>query len=60
LELVINRIDKDSVKGYLSEPKYKSTEQAAAPAAPPTSAAVTLPAPSAPGSNLEHRPAGSQ
>ena len=33
LELVINRIDKDSVHGYVSEPKYQSTEQAAAPAA---------------------------
>ena len=38
LELVINRIDKDSVKGYVSEPKYRSTEQAATPATPPTAA----------------------
>ena len=34
LELVINRIDKDSVKGYVSEPKVRSKEQAAAPATP--------------------------
>jgi hypothetical protein len=60
LELVINRIDKNSVKGYLSEPKYRSKEQAAAPATPTTAAAVTLPAPSAPGSNLEHRQEGQQ
>ena len=36
LELVINRIDKDSVQGYVSEPKYRSTEKAAAPATPAT------------------------
>ena len=34
LELVINRIDKDAVKGYLSEPKYKTQ-----PAAPSSAAA---------------------
>ena len=60
LELVINRIDKDSVKGYLSEPKYRPKEQAAAMASPTTSAAVTLPAPAAQGNNLEHRQAGPQ
>jgi hypothetical protein len=60
LELVINRIDKDSVKGYLSEPKYRSKEQAAATATPTTTAAVTLPAPAAQASNLEHRQAGPQ
>ena len=60
LELVINRIDKDSVKGYLSEPKYRSKEQASATATPTTSAAVTLPAPGAQGNSLEHRQAGPQ
>ncbi len=61
LELVINHIDKDSVKGYVSEPKYKSTEQATAPTpSTTTSAAVTLPAPAAPSVSLEHRQAGSQ
>jgi len=48
LELVINRIDKDSVHGYVSEPKYRSPEQTAVPAPPPTSASVNPPAPVAP------------
>lgn len=73
LELVINRIDKDTVKGYLSEPKYKTPVQTAAPssaatavtptapaASPTTSAAVTPPAPPSPDANLEHRPTGQQ
>jgi uncharacterized protein YlxW (UPF0749 family) len=55
LEVVINRIDKDSVHGYVSEPKYRSTEQAATPAAPSTSAAVNPPAPATPGPQLQHR-----
>jgi hypothetical protein len=29
LELVVNRIDKDHIKGYLSEPKFKKSELAA-------------------------------
>ena len=59
LELVINRIDKDSVHGYVSEPKYRSTEQAAAPAsAPATTASVNPPAPAAPDVKLEHREDG--
>ncbi len=29
LELVVNQINKDQVKGYVSEPKYKQSEQAA-------------------------------
>jgi hypothetical protein len=71
LEIVINSIDKDSIKGYVSEPKYRATQHAAspaapaaapsasaAPAAPTTSAAVTLPTPDNPGSDLQHRPAG--
>jgi hypothetical protein len=53
LEVVINRIDKDSVHGYVSEPKYRSTERTAAAAAVSApsakSASVNLPAaPSAP------------
>jgi hypothetical protein len=65
LELVINRIDKNAVKGYLSEPKYKTPLQNATPtataaptAAPTTSAAVTTP--STPESSLEHRPTAQQ
>ena len=56
LELVINRIDKDSVHGYVSEPKNRSTtEQAATPAAAPaTAASVNTPAPAAPDAKLEH------
>jgi hypothetical protein len=71
LEIVINRIDKDTIKGYVSEPKYRATEHAASaaattPAAPATasaptaSAAVTLPTPANPGTDLEHRPASAQ
>jgi hypothetical protein len=56
LELVINGIDKDSVHGYVSEPKYRSTEQAAAPGLPPTTASVNPPAPAATDPKLEHRP----
>jgi len=58
LELVINRIGKDSVHGYVSEPKYRSTEQAAAPAPPATAASVNPPAPAAPGIKLERREEG--
>lgn len=35
LELVVNRIDKDQVQGYLSEPKFKKSELAAASASGP-------------------------
>ena len=58
LELVINRIDKDSVHGYVSEPKYQSTEKAAAPAPSPTAASVNPPAPAASEVKLEHRADG--
>jgi hypothetical protein len=58
LELVINRIDKDSVHGYVSEPKYRSTEQAAAPVPSTTSASVNPPAPAAPEIKLERREEG--
>ncbi len=63
IELVINRIDKDSIKGYVSEPKYHAPRQAAAPAAAPaTTAAVTVPAPApaSPDATLEHRQSSSQ
>ena len=55
LELVINRIDKDSVKGYVSEPKVRSNEQAAIASTPTTTAAVNPPASTAPEAKLEHR-----
>ena len=58
LELVINRIDKDSVHGYLSEPKYRSTLRAAAPAPDPSAASVTTPTPAAQDVKLEHREEG--
>ena len=38
LQLVINSIGKDDVRGYVSEPKYKSTEMAATATAPVGSA----------------------
>jgi hypothetical protein len=55
LELVINRIDVDTVHGYVSEPKYRSTEQAAGPVSQPTSASVNPPASSDSEVKLEHR-----
>jgi len=55
LEVVINHIDKDSVQGYVSEPKYRATEQAATPAPAPTTAAANPPAPTAPDVKLQHR-----
>jgi len=64
VEVVINHIDKDAIHGYVSEPKYRSTEQAStasvSPAAPnATSAAVTSSPDPAPASEvkLEHRDA---
>jgi len=58
LELVINRIDRDSVQGYVSEPKYRSTEQAAAPAPSSTGASANLPTAAAPDVKLVHRDEG--
>ncbi|MGA2984209.1 MAG: hypothetical protein ABSG32_10350 [Terriglobia bacterium] len=56
LELVINRIDVDSVHGYVSEAKYRSTEQAAGSVTQqPTSASVNPPAPAGAEVKLEHR-----
>lgn len=47
LEVVINHIDRDSIQGYVSEPKYRST-----PASTSASASVTPPTATPP---LEHR-----
>jgi hypothetical protein len=58
LELVINRIDTNAVHGYVSEPKYRSTEKAVAPAPPPTAASVNPPPPAASEVKLEHREDG--
>jgi outer membrane murein-binding lipoprotein Lpp len=58
LELVINHIDNDSVQGYVSEPKYRSPQQAAAPAPPATAASVNPPIPAAQDPKLEHRQDG--
>ncbi len=57
LEVVINHMDKNSVQGYVSEPKFKSTEQAAAPATPATVAATNPAAAPAPATDpkLAHR-----
>lgn len=58
LQLVVNRIEKNQVQGYVSEPKYKPTEAAAsAPAAAPSQTAATT-APT--GVNLARRPDTSQ
>jgi hypothetical protein len=31
VQLVVNRIDKDQIRGYVSEPKHKNTELASGP-----------------------------
>lgn len=46
VEVIVNHIDKDSIGGYVSEPKYRPTQHNAAtaeavPVAPPPAAAVT-------------------
>jgi hypothetical protein len=58
LEVVINRMDSNSVQGYVSEPKYRSTERAAAPAVPPPAASVNPSAETAPDAKLAHRDEG--
>ena len=61
LQLVINSIGKDSVRGYVSEPKYKSSEVAASAASPAGSAAGNVsqaaPASSPEAATLKRRPA---
>ena len=56
LEVVINRIDKDSIRGYVSEPKYRPEEKSANPAPPATSAVSNPSATTAPDISLPHRP----
>jgi hypothetical protein len=58
LELVINHIDKDSVHGYVSEPKYRTPEQTASAAPAPTSASVNPPGTATADAKLEHRDDG--
>jgi uncharacterized coiled-coil protein SlyX len=55
VEVVINGIEKDSIKGYVSEPKYKTTEHPAAAAAPAATTSDNSSAPnsSAPEAKLE-------
>ena len=55
MEVVINGIEKDSIKGYVSEPKYKTTEHPAAAAAPAATTSDNSSAPnsSAPEAKLE-------
>jgi hypothetical protein len=55
LQLVINHIEKDAVKGYLSEPKYPPAKQAASAAPTTATASVDPSAVSAADSKLEHR-----
>ena len=60
VEVVVNHIEKDSIRGYVSEPKYRTPAQtqtaSATPAPTTTSAAVNPPAPApSPDVKLEHR-----
>jgi hypothetical protein len=61
LQLVINSIGKDAVRGYVSEPKYKSPETAASAAAPGGSvggnSSQTANSSSSEAAALKHRPA---
>ncbi len=57
LEVVINRIAKDSIHGYVSEPKYRTnTAQAVSPVPTPTTASVSPAAAATPDPTLQHRP----
>ena len=58
LELVINHIDKDSVHGYVSEPKYRTPEQTASAAPAPTAASVNPAGSATADAKLEHRDDG--
>jgi len=61
LQLVINSIGKDAVRGYVSEPKYKSSEMAASVTSPGGSAAGSTsqaaPPSSSEATTLKRRPA---
>jgi hypothetical protein len=56
LEVVINRIGKDFVHGYVSEPKHRQGAQATVAANSPTTQPANPSAPVAPQPELEHRP----
>lgn len=60
LEVVVNHISKDSVQGYVSAPKYKTTNVSTVPSTSTTStsASVNPPAPAVPEVKLEHREEG--
>jgi len=58
LEVVINHIGKDSVQGYVSEPKFRTPEEAATPAPAPTAAAAASPSPTTSDAKLVHRDDG--
>jgi hypothetical protein len=57
LQVVINDIGKDDVRGYVSEPKYKPSEQAAGASSSGGTAAQTAPSSSTESATLKHRPA---
>ena len=57
LQLVVNRIDKDQVHGYVSEPKYKSSESASNASQPADSPSGS---PTTNSLNLPHRPESPQ
>jgi hypothetical protein len=57
LELVINRIEKNQARGYVSSPKYRQSELAAMPAPSAASTAATPLPPAGTTSSLEHRTA---
>ena len=42
IQLVVNQIDKNRIRGYVSEPRYKKSDLAGAPAAPSTAQAPAL------------------
>jgi len=62
LEVVINHIAKDSIHGYVSEPKYRPAQQQAAgtETGKAASTAVAAAAPAAANPQLEHRPDDTQ
>jgi hypothetical protein len=60
LELVINRIGKDFMHGYVSEPKHRASQQVAGRAVSPTTASVNNPPPTTPDPTLKHRPEGAR
>jgi len=57
LEVVVNHIDRDSVQGYVSEPKYRAPRPATSPSPAANNSTEGAPASPAPATtaNLEHR-----